>query len=372
MKLLVVSDNFAPRWDGIARFLVEVIPRLKGFEITLAVPDFGESPDLGLRTEKFEAMNRKVGDFPPVKPSRKVMNKMKRLVKNNDVVFINSSGLLGFIALLYSKKKPKIAYTHTIEWELVSKAIGIKILKPLSWIASKLYAKWFYNKFDLLIVPSQAHAEILKWYNIKPKKSIIKLGVDSQIFTPAKDKYTAKKRMGLEENYVVGYHGRIAREKGIISLLRAFVQFSGYNKKAKLVIVGDGVDSLKTKLVQKKALITGFVDNPVPWLQAMDVYVMPSLVETTCLSLLEAMASGLPCITTRVGYVQEYLKNNYNGLFFPKKDSYTLYKKLQYLSNNPKKALTFGKNARKTAEKYCWESTAKSIEKEINRIINKS
>ncbi len=366
MNLLIVSDNFPPRWDGIAKFLTELVPRLKRFQVTLAVPDFssfGETPDLGVKTVFFPVMNKHFGDFPPARLSRDSFKKIKALVKTSDLIFVNSSGSLGLMTVLSLKKnkKPLIAYTHTIEWELVPKAIQFPIQGLASLLALK-YAKWFYNHFNLLLVPSQQHADLLQWYGFKPRKIVLRLGVDKDVFKPAKDKYLAKKHLGLEDYFLIGYHGRIGFEKDLLTLLRAFLRFRQHNKQSKLVIIGDGVKSIKKKLIEKKAIVTGFLQDPVPWLQALDVYVMPSLVDTTCLSLLEAMACGLPCISTNVGYVSDYFKHNVNGLLFNKRDEYQLYKLLTKLYKNPELRNRLASNARSVVNTYSWQNTAKNFE----------
>ena len=111
-------------------------------------------------------------------------------------------------------------------------------------------------------------------------------------------------------------------------------------------------------------MLVEFTNNIVPYLQAMDIYVLPSLTETTSISTLEAMSCGLPVIVTPVGSLPGYIQNNYNGIFFPKRDPYRLEKKLSRLINNPGLRKTIGDNARKTVkEKFSWENTFKEMKK---------
>jgi len=90
---------------------------------------------------------------------------------------------------------------------------------------------------------------------------------------------------------------------------------------------------------------------------------LPSLTETTSLSTLEAMACGLPVIVSNVGCLREYIKEKYNGLLFPKNNSYVLYEKLKFLIENPSLREEIGKNARKTTENFSWEKTILRIKK---------
>ena len=82
---------------------------------------------------------------------------------------------------------------------------------------------------------------------------------------------------------------------------------------------------------EEKVVLTGPKNNLVPYYQAMDVYVLPSLSETSSLTTMEAMASGVPVITTPVGLIKEYVEDGRNGFFFPKRDADKLFQKIEYL-----------------------------------------
>lgn len=133
--------------------------------------------------------------------------------------------------------------------------------------------------------------------------------------------------------------------------------------KVFLLIVGWGSKkniSLFKSLEDVK--ITGFVEDVLPYLQATDIYVLPSLTETSSLTTMEAMSCGLPVIATKVGYVKEYIIDKQNGMFFPKNNDLVLSLKLEQLINNKKMRETLGKNARKTAlKKFSWDRTAEKI-----------
>jgi len=154
-KLLIASDCFLPRWDGIARFLAEIIPKIKDdFEITVIAPQFpGKRVVIkDVKIERIPVKQYIVGDFQPAK----IMPlKIRKLVKESDIVFTQTIGSIGAAAMHYAKsyKKPLVSYIHSIEWELVPKSIN-KYKGTIGFI-TKRFARRMYNKCSVLLVPSK-------------------------------------------------------------------------------------------------------------------------------------------------------------------------------------------------------------------------
>jgi len=374
-RLLIATDNFLPRWDGIARFLSEIIPRLKHkYDIIVIAPDFGHSEfddDKTISIVKIPITRLRVGDFNSAKLDYKTI---KKEVKKADIVFSQTIGSIGALAIIVARrtKKKVISFIHSIEWELVSKAIGLVLLWKYVGLLVKILAKKIYNKADLLIVPSDNIAEMLTWQKIKTKKKVIHLGVDTKKFVPAGNKIPAKKKLGIDPEYfVIGHHGRLGREKDLITLLRAFIIVKKAHPKTMLVVVGEGVESIKKKLRSvPRVILPGSTNNVVPYLQAMDVYCLTSLTETTSLTTLEAMSCGVPVIATKVGFVKDYIKPRINGLFFKEGNSFDLAKQIILLMKQEVLKRKLSLEARKTVEKeFSWDKTAKEIEETIEGII---
>jgi glycosyltransferase involved in cell wall biosynthesis len=360
-KLLVATDNFLPRHDGISRFLKEILPTLTElYDVTVVCPDYGATDVEGVTIVRLPLSSRVVGDY---RVPAFAFSRVKELVLEHDLVFTQGIGPIGYAAIRAAHKRVRVIhFMHSIEWELVPKAVTNPLLRPFLPGFTKWWVRKQYRKVDLVLCPSEGVAELLAWNRIDAEHRIVHLGVNTAEFSPVKDKKKAKEALGLDpERFIIGYHGRIAPEKDLKTLSRAFVRI----RDATLLIVGDGVPAIKRSLQRRDVKLVGAQDNVVPYLQAMDVYVMPSLTETTCLSVLEAMSCGLPVVSTPVGYVRDYITPKENGILIQKQDSYGLARELLELQKNKLLREKLGANARRSVEnRFTWDKTRKRI-KEI-------
>ncbi len=360
-RLVIATDNFLPRWDGIARFLAEIIPRLQHYDITVISPDYGPSAlDAHLTRIRIPLARHSFGDYTPARwsPAR-----IRDAVRTADIVFTQTIGPIGLLASIAARryKKKHAAFIHSIEWELVPKAISLPFLRRFAYPLTKAVTRYIYNRAGLLIVPSSSIGDHLTWQHITTPKTVVHLGVDTRRFTSG-DRAAARARLKLPQDaLIIGYHGRLGREKNLITLARAYLRVTAPKKL--LLIVGDGLDTIKAQLrTVKGALLPGTQDDVVPWLQAMDVYVLPSYTETTSLAVLEAMSCELPVISSPVGFIQQYIKHGENGFFYETKNSYELARRLQELADNPALRKRIGRAARQTVKQsFDWNISAQRI-----------
>ncbi len=366
MKLVITTDCFLPRWDGIARFLSELLPGLaQTMQITVFAPKFpGKLPIIrGVKVIRFPLGTMQFGDIVFSKPEKDVMEKV---IKDADVVFNQTIGPVGIAGIRIARKhrKPVVGFAHSIEWELVSRA-----LRYGRWFARtgvRWFARHMYNKYSLLFVPSKEVEDILTGNKIRTKMEVVHLGVNLQQFMPPKSKAASKKKIGIASNKrVVGFCGRIAREKDLPTLHEAFKKVQQKAHNTVLLIVGEGLE--KEIPASRSVLRVGRQDNVVPFLQAMDIFVLPSLTETSSLATMEAMAVGLPVVVTPVGNIREYVVDGKNGLIFPRQKVNSLAEKLEYLLKHAKLRTQLGKEARKTiAGHYSWQTTIEKIKKSLS------
>ncbi|MDJ0741988.1 MAG: glycosyltransferase family 4 protein [Xenococcaceae cyanobacterium MO_167.B27] len=177
------------------------------------------------------------------------------------------------------------------------------------YLTYQLYAP-FLAHYDRTIVFSEIQRDLLVKLGVSSSKiAIIPNGVDEQKYAPGYS--NLKYQLRAKKLFV--YQGRIATEKNVEALLRAW-KHSAMGDDSKLLIVGDGHlrSSLQPYYGKEHNIIWfGFVaeeERRIDILRAADVFILPSLVEGLSISLLEAMACSVACIATDAGADGEVLE----------------------------------------------------------------
>jgi mannosyltransferase len=194
---------------------------------------------------------------------------------------------------------------------------------------------------------------------------IIPNGVDIDEFRPMP---TERERLRAELGFaagdvVLGYAGRLHTTKGIPFLLDVFEQLHGEDPKLRLLLAGPG--PLRSDIEQRACASSGAIwllepqpfDRVASVLNVMDVFVFASRGEAFGISLLEAMACGLPSVALGRWGVKELVKDGDTGLLAEGPADFS--EKLKRLSSDGTLRERLGHAARKSvAEKYSWPRVA--------------
>lgn len=231
------------------------------------------------------------------------------------------------------------------------------------YLTYQLYAP-FLAKYDQTIVFSQLQRDLLVKLGVpKEKLAIIPNGVDTEKYIPAKSYF----KQQYPQDLLFVYQGRIAMEKNVESLLKAWKHLD-ISQQAKLIIIGDGplTPHLKPLYNQDDGIIwLGAIvdeDKRIDILRGCDVFILPSLVEGLSLSLLEGMSCGLACIATDAGADGEVLANA--GIVISTQDVSTQLKTiLPLFCHHPELSYLLGQKARKRVlEKYTLSDNVTKLE----------
>jgi glycosyltransferase involved in cell wall biosynthesis len=198
-------------------------------------------------------------------------------------------------------------------------------------------------------------------------------GVDLRLFEPEKlDRVGARRKLGLSDEPVAVYTGRVNVEKGAGVLLDAAVLLDEW----KVVLVGRVYERAFLERRPASVLFTGFVPpRHVPtYLAAADVLVLPSTDQlpyaayTSPLKLFEYMASGRPIIASDLPALREVLRHEENALLFKSGDADALASAATRLLSNTGLAKRLQENARADAASHSWDGRASRILDRLDRV----
>jgi glycosyltransferase involved in cell wall biosynthesis len=179
-------------------------------------------------------------------------------------------------------------------------------------------------------------------------------GVDVARFVPGPD--TMRAQLGIPAGApVLGFVGRLTRDKGIPDLIEAFNQLLGRVPEARLLLVGWFDESEDALTVYQRARIeahprivrTGFVPDTAPYYRAIDVLVLPTWREGFPNVVLEAAASGVPVVATQTTGARDAVVHGITGLLVPPGDPRALAETLLALLDRPDVCLSMGEAARR-------------------------
>ena len=168
--------------------------------------------------------------------------------------------------------------------------------------------------------------------------------------------------------------GRVVKEKGIVELCAVFESLHQRHPHLRLVVVGGGPEVANIE-GRKGVVCKGHVADQkelVEEYQTADIFVLNSFKvdgweELFGISLVEAMACGLPCIATDCIGPKELVENGVNGFVIPQKDQQALHRKLEQLILDPDLRKKLGEQARERALDFALESSARNWAEAVKR-----
>lgn len=208
-----------------------------------------------------------------------------------DIVHVHGNSSIMSIELSIARLagvKKRIAHSHN------STCPNIAVHRILTPFFDKTYTKalacgilagdWLFGKDNFEVLPNGFHTEKFK-FSLDKRNSI-------------------RKKLQLEDKYVIGHIGRFNQQKNQIYLLQIFEETAKINEDVCLLLVGTGPDFEKVKSLvethpyKNRIILYGESSEPNALYSAMDLFVLPSLHEGLPVVLLEAQISGLPCLVS--------------------------------------------------------------------------
>lgn len=232
-----------------------------------------------------------------------------------------------------------------------------------NWLGDSLRMKsyavldrFFLKSFNAIAAVSEDVRKKIINSGINPKKvKIIENGISMDRFSRNYSLDKIRTELNIAgDSIVIGTVGRISYEKGQEDLLKIVPEIVKEFPKTVFLIIGDGslMKYLQKQYNHPRIIFTGLRNDTPKLYQSMDIFVLPSLTEGLPMVLLEAMASSLPVIATKVGAIPTVVQNGETGLVVEPGDPEEISTALLYLLSNPDKAEQMGRKGYKRVKEH--------------------
>jgi len=230
-----------------------------------------------------------------------------------EVVHVATEFALGVTGLKAARQLgvPVVASAHT-DYEVYAGRYGVPWAVRAGWH----YLRWFYGQAHRVLCPSRVYEQHLHARGVH-HTGVWSRGVDPGCFHPRFRSEAYRAQLGLAPgDLLVTYIGRLAREKNLELLLRAWERLAPVRGSAQLALVGRGpleepIRRSELPGVHVPGLLHGEALSAA--YSSADIFTFPSPTETFGNSLLEAMASGLPSLVAAAGGVLEFATHGRNA-----------------------------------------------------------
>jgi len=324
MRIAVFTECYRPIVNGVVVSVATLAGELtkQGHEVHIIAPAFPGYRELDPNVHRLPSV------CPPIRPRYPIAlpfgsRRLRSVFASHppDVIHVQHPFSTGREGRRWARRlnRPLVFTYHTL---IRSYAHYVPLPQPLVRAAAVWVSREFPNSTDFVIVPTPAIADILRGYGVRRPMEAIPTGIDLDLIRGG-ERRPARKKLGVPRGApLIAYSGRIAREKSIDVVLRAFALVSSRQPEAHLLLIGGGpwyepcralADSLG---VGERVHVTGYVDRErvFDFLAESDLFAFASLTDTQGVAVLEAMALGCPPVAVRSGAVEDVIRDGVDGL----------------------------------------------------------
>lgn len=352
-KVVICVPSLAT--GGAERFAVDLAAGLNKskFKVVVAITrkNVGSIFEQMLQHSGIQIVDLTGKDYPTM------LRKQLRFLKDEkpDVVHTQTGSILHMMLACKLCRIPVRLYTIHNE---------AKLLYGNSRVKKEIYKLSFsFFKFKPVAICPTVKQTLIKDMGIAPHQiAVVNNGVDIKRFTPME---------------TVCGDGRIIRIisvgtlywiKNQLMTIRAVSALHELGYRVELTLLGEGVDreKIRNEIKERKAehyiFTPGTKKNVEDYLRQSDIYVSSSRTEGLPLSILEAMACGLPIVATNAGGTRDIVVDGENGFLIQVDDECALKKRLMDLIKNEEKRESFSKKSREKAEEWCIQNCVAGYE----------
>ena len=299
------------------------------------------------------------------------MQALQQIVKKNKIDVVNAQHFMPAFYSYYGCKvaaKKALIFTAHSRWEVEE--------MPFKW---RVAGGYLLRRLDASIgVAPDVSSAIRSVFNTGLNQTItIENGVDTDLFAQEKDVEELRLSLGLtHRDIVIGIVANLKKVKNHLFLLRAFATVAEEFENVKLLLVGQGfageADNTESDLrlfvnnhhLARRVLFLGYRTDISQLLHVIDIFCLTSLREGLPISLIEAMAAGLPVIGTNVEGIRDVIAQNVDGILVELGDVLALKNALIGLIGDPERRVKLGRaGLAKAVQKYSLQRCVREYER---------
>ncbi|MCE5321941.1 glycosyltransferase family 4 protein [bacterium] len=379
MRIGIFSESYEPIINGVSVSVCTLRDELsrRGHDVFIFAPTFNGYEDESTNVFRFPSAHTPLmRDYPFPIPFAPELRRTFAALKL-DIVHTQTPFLLGVVGARWARKygSALVSTNHTLYTEYAH-YVPVRPKSLTRGFLTRLM-KWYYSGCDGIVVPSNPVERTLRSYGIKNRIEVIKTGVVAIPPSEPEMRKETRVRYGIaDDEFLLLYVGRIAREKNLTMLLDAFKIISTKRDKARLLMVGGGPALEETKQytsgigLMGKVVFTGMLKRHEiePIYTSADIFVFPSTTETQGIAICEALSAGLPVVAANAGGIPENVQPEIDG-FLTENDPGEFADRIEFLISHEAERTKMGGNARRNASQFSIERMVSDFESLYASII---
>jgi glycosyltransferase involved in cell wall biosynthesis len=378
LRIAVVTETYPPEINGVALTLQKVVLGLRdrGHDVQLVRPrQVNEARVSGPTIEDTEQQDVLLRGMPIPRyphlqiglPSRRQLEPLWTL-QRPDLIHIATEGPLGWSALRVARKlRIPVTSDFRTNFHAYSSHYG------MGWLSKPImaYLRRFHNQTATTMVPTRGLADRLRSAGFE-RLQVVARGVDTSLFDPALRDDNLRAQWGATAHTpVLLCVGRLAKEKNLPLLIRAYAQACLLRPDLKLVIVGDGPARADLQALAPQAIFTGALgrEDLARHYASADIFGFPSQTETFGNVVLEAMASGLATLAFDYAAASEFVTPGQTGQLVAMDDDDGFVQRLSELVQNDTVLSDMKLAARQAACQCDWSGIVAQVESVMKQAV---
>ncbi len=337
-------------------------------QFTIALADHPNMRELSARLRQVACVQ--TFPFDQVRHLATVTSELQRLADAHDVTHLNSNHpasrlgvFMGFA--LGRSRTPLVCVEHR-----ATPVADVHVPRQIAWAMPMLF-RWSRRRAACVIAVSRENARTLVESSRLPaaRVKVVYNGIALEPFHTATKSRALREELGLRDDQpIILVLARLRPSKGHRYLIQAAPAILARFPQAHFVFAGSPEErapldrQIAALALSDRFSILGFRPDPVNLLCGSDLFVLPSLAEGFALSLIEALAAGLPVIATNVGGADEIISDGINGFLVPPADAHALARAVvRALSLDAAARAQLKRAALETARRFSVQETARKM-----------